>query len=67
MDAKQYLSFYYGDKEKAIEQLEKSINLYDNSTRKTPKVIKRIEAYKKLLEEVKQSNFNNKSNENNSN
>lgn len=57
MDAKEYISFYYGDKEKAIEQLEKSIELYNNANRKTPKVIKRSEDYKKLLEEVKQSNF----------
>jgi hypothetical protein len=57
MDAKKYISFYYGDKEKAIEQLEKSIQLYDNANRKTPKVIRRIEGYKKLLEEVIQSNF----------
>ncbi|MES2796702.1 MAG: hypothetical protein V4683_12090 [Bacteroidota bacterium] len=57
MDAKKYISFYYGDKEKAIEQLEKSIQLYDNANRKTPKVIRRIEEYKNLLEEVQQSNF----------
>jgi len=59
MDARKYISFYYGDKEKAIKQLEKSIELYNNTNRKTPKVIKRSEDYKKLLEEVKQSNFNN--------
>lgn len=57
MDAKKYISFYYGDKEKAIEQLQKSIQLYDNSNRKTPKVIRRIEEYKNLLEEIQQSNF----------
>lgn len=57
MDAKKYISFYYGNKEKAMDQLEKSIQLYDNSNRKTPKVIRRIEEYKKLLEEIKQSNF----------
>lgn len=53
MDANKYLSFFYGDKEKAIEQLEKSICLYDNLNRKTPKVIKRIEDYKNLLEALK--------------
>lgn len=57
MDAKKYISFYYGDKEKAIEQLQMSIQLYDNANRKTPKVIRRIEEYKNLLEEMQQSNF----------
>lgn len=57
MDAKKYISFYYGNKEKAIEQLQMSIQLYDNANRKTPKVIRRIEEYKNLLEEMQQSNF----------
>jgi hypothetical protein len=57
MDPEKYIAFFYGDKEKAIEQLEKSIQLYDNSNRKTPKVIKRVEDYKNLLEVIKQSNF----------
>ena len=57
MNARKYLSFYYGNKEKAIEQLQKSIQLYDNANRKIPKVIRRIEEYKNLLEETQQSNF----------
>lgn len=54
MDAKQYISFYYGNKEKAIKQLEKSISLYENSKLiPTPKVTKRIQDYKNLLAEIK--------------
>lgn len=52
--AKKYLENYYGDKEKAIQELEKWINLYEQSPRKpTPKVVKRIEDYKNLLSEIK--------------
>ena len=54
MDAIQYLGFFYGDKEKAIDQLEKYISLYEKSPNvKNPKVEKRIADYKKLLEEIK--------------
>ena len=53
MDAKKYISFFYGNKEEAIIQLEKSIALYDNVRTKTPKVLKRAEDYKKLLSEIK--------------
>lgn len=53
-DAKKYLSFFYGDKEKAILQLEKSIFLYESSKgQKRPMVIKRVRDYKNLLTEIK--------------
>ena len=56
MDAKKYIGFFYGNKEKAILQLEKSISLYRNSTIKhTPKVVKRINDYENLLNEIKSS------------
>lgn len=54
MDAKKYISFFYGNKEEAIVQLEKSIALYENSkNRHTPKVVNRIQDYKLLLSEIK--------------
>ena len=54
MDAKKYIGFFYGNKEEAIIQLEKSISLYENSkNRHTPKVLKRIQDYRKLLAELK--------------
>jgi hypothetical protein len=53
MDAKKYISLWYGGKEEAISALEKVIKLYDNDRRKTNKVLNRIEEYKKLLEEIK--------------
>lgn len=54
MDANQYIGFYYGNKEEAIKQLEKSISLYENSKlTPTPKVTKRIQDYKNLLAEIK--------------
>ena len=56
MDAKKYISFFYGNKEEAIIQLEKSIALYDNVRDKTPKVLKRAEDYKKLLSEINSLN-----------
>ena len=56
MDAKNYISFFYGNKEEAIIQLEKSIALYDNARDKTPKVLKRVEDYKKLLSEINSLN-----------
>lgn len=55
MDAKKYIGFFYGNKEEAIIQLEKSISLYENSTLvPTPKVTKRIQDYKRLLSEIKE-------------
>ena len=54
MDAKKYIGFFYGNKEEAIIQLEKSIALYKNSkNRHTPKVVKRVQNYKTLLAELK--------------
>ena len=54
MDAEKYISFFYGNKEEAIIQLEKSITLYDSSPNNhTPKVAKRILDYKNLLTEIK--------------
>jgi len=53
MDAKKYIGFFYGNKEEAIIQLEKTIVLYDNTRIKTPKVLKRAEDYKRLLSEIK--------------
>ncbi|MBC7749190.1 MAG: hypothetical protein H7Z76_11565 [Methylotenera sp.] len=54
MDAKKYISFFYGNKEEAIVQLEKSVVLYDSSPNNhTPKVAKRIIDYKNLLTEIK--------------
>lgn len=61
MDAKKYIGFFYGNKEEAIIQLEKSIALYEKSialyenskNRHTPKVVKRIQDYKLLLSEIK--------------
>jgi len=53
MEAKQYISFYYGNKEKAILHLERSIALYESSALKqTPKTLKRIQEYKDLLTEI---------------
>lgn len=53
MDARVYLSYFYGNKEKAIEQLEKSIALYENSpNKKTPKIEQRISDYKELLNNI---------------
>lgn len=54
MDEDLYVSFYYGDTEKATQQLEKSISLYENSPfKQTEKGKKRIENYKMLLSEIK--------------
>ena len=52
MDAKKYISFFYGNKEEAIIQLQKSVALYENSRTKKPKVLKRVEDYKRLLSEI---------------
>lgn len=53
MDAKQYIGFYYGNKEEALTQLDKSISLYETSTlNHTPKVKERILKYKSLREEI---------------
>lgn len=54
MDAKQYIGFFYGNKEEAVMQLEKSIALYENSRTKKPKVLKRVEDYKRLLSEIQE-------------
>jgi hypothetical protein len=56
MDAKQYIGFFYGNKEEAVMQLEKSIALYDNTRIKTPKVLKRVADYKRLLSEIMELN-----------
>lgn len=53
MDANKYLSFFYGNKEEAIKQLEKSIHLYNNNRPKTDKVLNRVRKYKSLLTELK--------------
>jgi hypothetical protein len=54
ISAKKHLENYYGDKKRAVADLEKWLSLYENSTRRqTPKVLKRIEAYKQLLAEIK--------------
>lgn len=53
MDAERYIGFFYGNKEEAIKQLEKSIALYESSpNRQTPKVKKRISDYKELLNQI---------------
>lgn len=53
MDAKQYISFFYGNKKKAISQLEKYISLYENSKLvQKSKTLKRIQEYKNLLTEI---------------
>lgn len=54
MDAKKYISFFYGNKEEAIIQLQKSIALYENTRIKTAKVLKRVEDYKRLLSEIEE-------------
>jgi hypothetical protein len=52
--AKKYVESFYGNKEKAIQQLEKSIQLYEESPRKqNAKVLRRLEDYKRLLSEIK--------------
>jgi hypothetical protein len=57
MTAKQYISFFYGDKEKAILHLERAITLYESSAcKQTPKTIKRKQEYKDLLIEIKTNN-----------
>lgn len=54
MQAKQYISFFKGDRNKAISYLEKSISLYEKSPLpQTPKTVKRIQDYKNLLIEIK--------------
>lgn len=54
MTAKQYISFFKENKEKAISQLEKYISLYENSKLvQKPKTVKRIKEYKQLLTEIK--------------
>lgn len=53
VSAKQYVANYYGDKEKAIKVLEQGIKMYEASPRKhTPKMAKRLEQYKRLLDEI---------------
>jgi len=53
MTAKQYISLFYGSRERAITHLKKYVSLYENSNiRQTPKTIKRIEEYKQLLTEI---------------
>jgi len=60
MDAAQYISFFKGNKEKAIATLERYIFLYEKSTLKqTLKGVKRIKHYKNLLIQIKQTNENN--------
>lgn len=57
MTAKQYISFFNGNKEKAISYLEKYISLYENSTlNQKPKTVKRIQEYKDLLTEIQTKN-----------
>jgi hypothetical protein len=57
MTATQYISFFDGNKEKAIRQLEKSIALYENaSLSQRPKTVKRFEEYNTLLTEIKAKN-----------
>lgn len=53
ISAQKYLENYYGDSDKAVASLEKWIKLYEESkNRHTPKVLKRIADYKRLLEEL---------------
>lgn len=53
ISATKHLENYYGNKERAVADLEKWLVLYENSPRRhTPKVIKRIEDYKTLLAEI---------------
>lgn len=53
MDAKKYIGFFYGNKKEAIIQLQKSVDLYENTRIKTPKVLKRAADYKRILSEIK--------------
>lgn len=57
MTAKQYISFFNGNKEKAISHLKKAISLYENANlAQTPKTVKRIQEYKDLLAEIQVKN-----------
>ena len=57
MTSKQYISFFNGNKEKAISQLEKYISLYENSKlNQKPKTVKRLHEYNNLLTEIKAKN-----------
>jgi hypothetical protein len=43
ISAKKHLENYYGDKKRAVADLEKWLSLYENSTRRqTPKVLKEL-------------------------
>jgi hypothetical protein len=51
-EARRYVKVH-GSKEEAIFFLKKVIAMYENpTTRKTPKVLTRIEKYKNLLSEI---------------
>lgn len=53
MDAKKYLSLYNGDKDKAIDRLNHSISLYENSPNKlNEKAQSRIKKYKELINQI---------------
>ena len=57
MTATKYISFFDGNKQKAISHLEKSISLYENSTlSQRPKTVKRFQEYNTLLSEIKDNN-----------
>lgn len=57
MTATQYISFFDGNKERAISHLEKAISLYEKSTlSQRPKTIKRFQEYNTLLIEINAKN-----------
>jgi len=51
--AKFHLSLFYGDKDKCIESLEKTMLRYQNcKNSNNPKILKRVDDYKLLIDEL---------------
>ena len=55
INAKEYVDqSFYGNKEKAVQELEKWVKMYEESPRyNLPKIQKRISDYKDLILEIK--------------
>lgn len=54
MEEELYVSLFYGQNEKAIEQLEKLISIYEDPAVTQTQVLKnRIEHYKSILSDLK--------------
>jgi len=51
--AKFHLSLFYGDKEKCIDCLVKTMSKYENCKNQTDKILERIEQYKIIIKYLK--------------